>query len=278
MSRTPILRTVSAPSEPAPDMAPSVDRLRVRLIQIREKPAVIAEEQASFLARTTLRADQLLITDALTEPLAPSLLDGVDAVMIGGSGAYSVVDTFEWTQGLMDVCHASADRAVPLFGACWGHQFVARTFGGRVIHDPERAEMGTCEVELTASGEADPLLGTLPRRFATQMGHHDRVSVLPEGAVELATSAVAPYQAFRLAGLPIYGTQFHTELDEETERQRLHAYRAHYPEMADGAVFQATLDSLRPSPEADDILRRWLVLYAVEDGAEILDAELDEAA
>ena len=40
------------------------------------------------------------------------------------------------------------------------------------------------------------------------MGHHDRVSVLPDGAVELARNDTAPYQAFRLDGLPIYGTQF----------------------------------------------------------------------
>ena len=254
-------------------MAPSADRLRVRLIQIREKPAVIAEEQASFCARAALRTDQLLITDALEEPLAPSLLDDVDALMIGGAGAYSVTETYRWTQNLIDLCHASAERELPLFGSCWGHQFVARAFGGTVINDPERAEMGTVEVDLTASGETDPLMGSLPKRFATQMGHHDRVSVLPPGATELATNETAPYQAFRMDGLPIYGTQFHTELDEETERQRLIAYRAFYPEMSDDAVFQATMDALRPSPHADDLLRRWLLLYAVEGGAALLDAE-----
>ncbi len=254
-------------------MASSPDRLRVRLIQIRDKPDVIAEEQTSFCTRAKLRPDQLLITNALTEPLAPSLLDDVDAWMIGGAGAYSVTETYRWTQDLIDLCHASADRELPLFGACWGHQFVARAFGGTVINDPERAEMGTVEVRLTDEGASDPLFGTLPARFATQMGHHDRVSVPPSGATELATNDVSPFQAFRMDGLPIYGTQFHTELDEETERQRLVAYRAHYPEMADDAVFQATVDALRPSPHADDLLRRWLLLCAVEGGADLLARE-----
>ena len=254
-------------------MAPSHDRLRVRLVQIREKPDIIEEEQASFCARAQMRRDQLIITDALSEPLAPALLDDVDALMIGGAGAYSVTETYRWTQDLIDLCQASTDRELPLFGSCWGHQFVARAFGGTVINDPERAEMGTVDVELTEAGEADPLMGSLPRRFATQMGHHDRVSVLPSGATELATNEVAPYQAFRMDGLPIYGTQFHSELDEHTERQRLFAYRDHYPEMQDDAVFQAALDALKPSPHADDLLRRWLLLYAVEDGAALLDAE-----
>jgi GMP synthase (glutamine-hydrolysing) len=258
-------------------MVPEYDHLRIRLIQIRDREAVRLEEQASFRDRAQLRPDQLVITSALADPLSSSLLDGVDAVMIGGAGAYSVTETFDWTPGLIDLCQACADREIPLFGSCWGHQFVARAFGGTVINDSERSEMGTVDVDLTDAGRQDPLFSTLPDPFGTQMGHHDRVSVLPEGAVELAKTDIAPYQAFRLGDLPIYGTQFHTELDETTERGRLHTYRAYYPELADDAIFQATLDSLRPSPDADDLLRRFLLLFAVEGGADRLAAEIEES-
>ena len=257
-------------------MAPDLSRVRVRLIQIRDREAVRREEQDSFRARTGLARHQLAVTSALTDALTPSLLDDVDAVMIGGAGAYSVTETFGWTQALVDLCLACGDREVPLFGSCWGHQFVARAFGGTVINDSERSEMGTVDVDLTDAGRRDPLFATLPDRFATQMGHHDRVSVLPPHAVELAMTHVAPHQAFRIGDLPIYGTQFHSELDEATERGRLITYRPYYPEMADDAVFQATLDALRPSPDADDLLRRFLLLYAVEDGADRLADELAE--
>ena len=255
-------------------MAPRFDRLRVRLIQIREKPDVLAEEQNSFRERTGLAEDQLLVTSALRDPLTASLLDGADAMMIGGAGAYSVTQTYGWTQSLIDLCHACADRELPLFGSCWGHQFVARAFGGEVIHDESRSEMGTVEVELTELGKTDALMGTLPERFDVQAGHQDRVSRLPDHAVELAANGRAPNQAFRLAGTGIYGTQFHSELDQETEYQRLVAYRDHYPEMQDEARFQETVAALRPSPHADDLLRRWLLLYAVEDGAARLAEEL----
>ena len=258
-------------------MSPEYDRLRIRLIQIRDREAVRLEEQASFRERTQLADPQLVVTSALTDELHAGLLDGVDAVMIGGSGAYSVTETFHWTQGLIDVCQACADREMPLFGSCWGHQFVARAFGGTVINDSARSEMGTVDVDLTDAGRQDPLFSTLPNTFWTQMGHHDRVEVLPDGAVELAETSVAPYQAFRLRDLPIYGTQFHTELDEATERERLITYRPYYPEMADDAVFQATLDALRPSPDADDLLRRFLLLFAVEGGADRLAHELATA-
>ena len=245
-------------------MAPAPADLRVLLIQIRDRPAVLAEEVDSFRQRTGLRRDQLVIVNAIREPLARSGLDAVDAVLIGGAGAYSVTQTYGWTQDLIDLCHACAHRRVPVFGSCWGHQFLARAFGGQVVHDPARSEMGTHEVDLTAAGRQDPLFSSLPDRFGTQMGHQDRVSVLPPGGIELATNDRAPHQAFRLAGLPIYGTQFHSELDATTERQRLIAYRDHYPEMQEDATFDAVVDAVRETPEADDLLRQFLLRYAVQ--------------
>lgn len=236
--------------------------VRVRLVQIRDHPTVLAEERASFAARCGLDVGQIETTNVLTEPVTGALLDGADALFIGGAGAHSAVETHPWTASLVALCRLAADRGVPTFGACWGHQFLARAFGGAVVHDATRAEMGTHAIELTAAGRADPLFEGVPDRFEAQMGHHDRVSVLPPGAVELACNGVAPYQAFRLAGAPVYGAQFHPELDVGAERGRLLAYRAHYPESRDDAVFQATLDGLRPTPHADGLLRRFLDLYA----------------
>ena len=249
-------------------MAPDLSRVRIRLIQIREKPSVLAEERESFRARCGLEAAQIVVTNAIRDALRRDLLEDVDAVMIGGAGAYSVTKTYNWTQDLIDLCLACADLEVPLFGSCWGHQMIGRAFGGEVVNDPSRSEMGTHAVRLTEAGRRDPLFSTLPERFETQMGHQDRVSVLPPGGVELAANDRAQNQAFRIEGAPIYGTQFHSELDAATERQRLVAYRDHYPEMADDQTFHRVLDSLRDSPEADDLLRRFLLLFAVEGGAE----------
>ena len=244
-------------------MAPTYDRLRVRLIQIRERPAVLQEERDTFIERCRIRADQLVVTNALSDVLDESLLDDIDAVLIGGAGAYSVTHTYAWTDDLMGVVTACYDRRVPLFGSCWGHQFIARAFGGTVVQDPARAEMGTHEVELTEAGQADPLFSDFPTRFTAQMGHQDRVSILPAEAVDLARTAVAPYQAFRITDRPIYGTQFHSELDAARERQRLFAYRAFYTEAQDEAAFEATLATLRDTPDVDRLLETFLQLYAV---------------
>ena len=126
--------------------------------------------------------------------------------------------------------------------------------------------MGTHHVELTEAGKSDPLFEPFPPRFLAQMGHQDRVAELPPDAIELATNDVAPFQAFRLADAPIYGTQFHSELDDKAERGRLITYRDHYPEMQVESFFQETLNALRPTPDVDDLLYQFLQLYAVEQG------------
>ena len=251
-------RLEAALPRPVPDRS----ALRVRLVQIRRREEILVEERASFAARCGLHLDQMEPVNVLTEALsAEALLGGVDALMIGGAGAFSVVETFAWTDALVALCHAAADRGVPTFGACWGHQFLARAFGGTVVFDSERAEMGTHAVRLTDAGRADPLFAGAPERFDAQMGHHDRVSALPPGAVELACNDTAPNQAFRLAEAPVYGAQFHPELDVDAVHGRLVTYRAHYPEGGGDEAFQALLDRLRPTPHTDGLLRRFLDLY-----------------
>lgn len=236
--------------------------LQIRLIQVRDEPDMLAQEQAVFLERCCLNSEQLHCTNAAQEPLHLSILDDVDAVMIGGSGAYSVTKRYTWTDDLTALVQASYNNDLPLFGSCWGHQFIAFALGGTVIHDPSRAEMGCGDVSLTDIGRTDPLFADFPATFKANMGHQDRVSVLPPNALELATNDVAPNQAFRIVGKPIYGTQFHSELDAQAERERLFAYRDHYRDVLDADAFQRTLDSLAETTEVDGLLYAFLQKFA----------------
>ncbi len=245
-------------------MAPSFDALRVRLIQVRIKPDILREEHASFVERAGLNTHQIIQTNAIRDVLSGHLLDDVDAVFIGGAGAYSVTHTYPWTADLIHLIEVMYDRKLPLFGSCWGHQFIARALGGKVINDPDRAEMGCHSVSLTSKGKNDPLFAPFPTTFKANMGHQDRVSILPAGAVELAYNATAPYQAYRIVDRPIYGTQFHSELNAESERKRLYAYRDHYPAMQNDTLFQATLDTLAETTEVDGLLEHFLRHYAVK--------------
>lgn len=240
------------------------EELNVRLIQVRLKPEIEAEEFETFVQRTGLEPHQLHTANVLRDGVGRDSLEGMDAVIIGGAGAYSATQTYEWTQSLIDLVLEIHDRDIPLFGSCWGHQIIARAFGGSVIHDPKRAEIGCHPVHLTRAGRSDPLLGGFPQMFMANMGHHDRVERLPDRAVELATSAISPFQAFVIEGKPIYGTQFHSELNADTERARLFAYRDHYPILQDEAAFQAVIRTLRETTEVDRLLNLFLRTFAVE--------------
>lgn len=242
------------------------DAIRVLLVQARNTEEMEHQEQRCFVERCRLPLRQFRPVNVVRDPLHPGLLDGVDAMMIGGAGEYSARGDYPWRPALWDLLHAAYERDVPTFGSCWGHQVIARAFGGEVIYDPERAEFGCGFMELTDAALDDPLLHDFPRRFRANLGHSDRVTVLPPGAVELAFNASQRNQAFRLKDKPVYGTQFHSELDAKAERERLIAYREHYREELGGdEAFERTLASLADTTEADHLLYDFLRTYVADD-------------
>ena len=111
-------------------------------------------------------------------------------------------------------------------------------------------------VELTPAGRSDPLFDSMPPRFAAHMGHHDYVSELPSGAIELAVSETCPAQAFRIEGTPVYGTQFHCELNTHRLLERLRIYR-HIYQPADDDLEELEQEPVA-TPQADIILRRFI--------------------
>ena len=127
--------------------------------------------------------------------------------------------------------------------------------GGTVIHDPEHAEVGVREAHALDAISGDPLFGHLPASFPVLMGHHDRVVELPPGAHELVFSDTCRNQAFKMEGVPVYGTQFHSELTPERLIERLTQFRQYMP---DADQFESMKSSMRPTPEAAMIMPRFL--------------------
>lgn len=247
----------------------SIDGLRVLLIQARNTFDMEKQEQDCFLERCRLEPDQLVGVNLAHESLSEELLEDADALLIGGAGEYSALDNPPWMAPLLRLVRTAGEHDLPTFGSCWGHQVIARAYGGRLVHDSARAELGCRWIELTEAGRRDPLFKGFPPRFPANTGHHDRVDRLPPGAVELAFNDSQRNQAFRLKDRPVYGTQFHSELDPERERERLIKYRDYYrEELPDDKSFRDVLASLRPTPEVDDLLYDFLTTYAVHAGAE----------
>jgi len=72
--------------------------VKFRLLQARlPGDPVRLEERQAFAARLGVRASALTVHDLLEDPLHPdAVLDGVDAVLVGGSGAVSITQDLPW--------------------------------------------------------------------------------------------------------------------------------------------------------------------------------------
>lgn len=242
-------------------MAKPRENLNVTLLQVRAHREAERQEYLCFLERCRLRPEQLTSINLIDRPnLAWRDVDPADALIIGGAGGHSATETHPFTAPLTEVMTRWIEADRPLFGSCWGHQFMAAELGGSVVNDPAHEEIGSFPIDLTQEGRSDLLFDTFPDQFIVQLGHHDRIEHLPPGFVVLARSEHCAHQAIRLDGKPVYGSQFHSEMTTEHMRARLRMYRDEYlgPD-GDPAEIEKLLV---PSPEVEGLLDRFLTLYA----------------
>jgi GMP synthase (glutamine-hydrolysing) len=188
-----------------------------------------------------------------------------DAVLAMG-GPMGAGDEAEhpWLAAEKRLVSEAVEAGRPFLGVCLGVQLLAAALGARV-YPAERPEVGLLDVELTPEGREDPLFAGLGRRLVSLQWHGDTFD-LPPGAVRLASSPLAPNQAFR-AGERAYGVQFHLEVTGEmaNEWSTIPAYRDSLAETLgdrDGAAFIAAVDRRADElhPPARRLFANWLEL------------------
>ena len=145
-----------------------------------------------------------------------------DAVMVfGGAMHADHEERHPWLRDVKGLLRGLLEGGVPTLGVCLGAQLLAEA-AGALPRRASRPEIGWHDVELTADGVADPVLGSLPRRFEAFQWHSYEFP-LPPGATPLARSAVC-LQAFR-AGNAV-GIQFHAEVDAADAETWIDDYRS----------------------------------------------------
>lgn len=237
--------------------------LRYLLLQVREPHDAMRDQEVRCFARALdCEPAQIQVLDLIRHAPSRGDLDGVDIVLLGGSGDYSVVTGGAWLHRALDAVAGLHEIKKPTFASCWGFQAMARALGGTVVTDLERAELGTFEVHLTDLGKHDPVLGSLESPFLAHEGHQDIVTALPAEAELLATTNGGIYQAFRLLDAPIYCTQFHPELDRHAYLERIRQY-PEYLENLLGISIELFASRCQETPVANQILRRF-VQFVVE--------------
>jgi GMP synthase (glutamine-hydrolysing) len=107
------------------------------------------------------------------------------------------------------------DLEVPILGFCFGHQEIAKHYGGSVVHGSQ--EWGAADLQVV--GES-PLFKGLAKTERVFMSHFDSVTSVGAGFEEigytsLGTSGKAHrYAAIASDSLRRYGFQFHPEVDD----------------------------------------------------------------
>jgi GMP synthase (glutamine-hydrolysing) len=132
---------------------------------------------------------------------------GMKGVILSGSPSLASGDEGGFNQAILDL-------DVPILGFCFGHQEIAKRYGGRVEHC--KSEYGPARFEVTSS---TPVFAGLPKDQTVWMSHQDTVVSVGDGFREVGISydhdgASHRYAAIADESRHRYGFQYHPEVDD----------------------------------------------------------------
>jgi GMP synthase (glutamine-hydrolysing) len=174
-------------------------------------------------------------------------------IILSGSPALSALgEASDYDKGIYDL-------PVPILGFCFGHQEIAKHYGGTVIHG--KPEWGHADLRVLRRDHA--LWTGLAEIESVWMSHNDSVTAVGPGFEELGYTELGPdSRAHRFAAIGSdrfrrYGFQFHPEVDDT----------AHGDEMIANFVFG--ICGCVPS---------WTMAHYVEEEIERLRAQVGEGS
>lgn len=140
----------------------------------------------------------------------PQDLSQFDGVMISGSPA-SVHDDAPWVARLEGLIRQIVDQGLPVFGACFGHQVIAKALGGTVGYNPGGWVMGRVETKVT---DPAPWMADTPKVLNLYGAHKEQVTQMPKDARILTQTDGCEVGGFAI-GNQVYTTQYHPEISPE---------------------------------------------------------------
>lgn len=209
------------------------------ILQLRPEKAASDDEFQAILAKGGLTGDQVTRIRLDCEPLPTgfALTDYAGVIVGGGPGCVSddpaTKDATEKRieDTILSLMPEITARDFPYLGCCYGIGILGHHLEpGSVSKDRFGEPVGASACTVTDTGTQDPLLDGLPRDFHAFVGHKEALQHLPDGVVQLATSAPCPHQMVRY-GANVYATQFHPELDSNGLETRINIYknRGYFP-------------------------------------------------
>jgi GMP synthase (glutamine-hydrolysing) len=151
---------------------------------------------------------RLHVLAEIRQPEEPATaFEGYKGIVFSGSPALASHDEDEFNKAIIEL-------DVPILGLCFGHQEIAKHYGGKVEHTAR--EYGPARLRVTRDSE---LFHGLPDELTVWMSHGDTVTALPDTFVEVGVSVDPdgtrhPNAAIASDARKRYGFQFHPEVDD----------------------------------------------------------------
>ena len=196
---------------PTPSPTPTPTPLTPRILVVEH-----AEDRAAgvtdYLTRLGLPFDHLRVYAGDSLPLPDW---GQIIVLSGGPMSPHDVDNpaYPFLRAEADFLRQALQLETPILGICLGHQLLADILGGEV--EDGQQEVGWLPVQISEAGANDPLFDGVSQEFSPFHYHIEQAVTLPPEATVLASSPLCPVQAFRYGQAPVWGVQFHPEINPQ---------------------------------------------------------------
>lgn len=163
-----------------------------------------------LIARTVRRMHVYSVVEPASTPIEKiKEIDPIGIIFTGGPNSVYLDDSPKCDNALFDL-------GIPVLGICYGMQYIAHSFGGKVEAGKVR-EYGPTNVHIGTSA----IFNGLDKDEIMLMSHTDYVSCVPDGFVTTATTDDCPCVAIENSARRIYGVQFHPEVERSIHGEKV---------------------------------------------------------